>query len=113
MWQKAKLSDQRKRNRRKDLMKIKDITERSERWATPLGTLEEEAPVEDGVVVALSLQGASIIKLIVECPDGRYFGSISAPNIVYPLVVDFLRRNHGRKLREIMDAEIDLSAMVH
>jgi len=32
-------------------MKIKDITEWSERWSTPLGTLDAKAPVADGVIV--------------------------------------------------------------
>ena len=32
-------------------MKIKDITEWSERWSTPLGTLDANAPVADGVIV--------------------------------------------------------------
>ena len=61
-------------------------------------------PVADGVLVGLSLWGTSIIGLAVECSDGRYFGSIRASAPVYEHVLEFLKRNHGRKLREAMDA---------
>jgi hypothetical protein len=44
----------------------------------------------------------------VQCPDGKYFGSIRAPGLVYDQVLEFLKRNHERKLREVMDAEIDI-----
>ena len=64
-------------------MKLKDITHWSERWSTTLGTMDAHAPVADGVLVALSLWGTSIIGLAVQCPDGRYFGSIRAPSNVY------------------------------
>jgi hypothetical protein len=57
-------------------MKLKDITHSSERWSTPLGTMDAHALVADGVLVALSLWGTSIIGLAVQCPDGKYFGSI-------------------------------------
>lgn len=90
-------------------MKIKDITEWFARWATPLGALGAEALVADGVLVDLSLWGTSIINLVVECPDGKYFGSIRAPSNVYDRVLEFLKQNRGRKLREIMDAEVDIS----
>src|SRR5882724_11465435 len=91
-------------------MKIKDITEWSERWSTPLGTLDSTAPVADGVlVVGLSLWGTSIIGLAVQCPNGKYFASIRAPGNVYDHVLEFLKRNQGRKLREVIDAEIDIS----
>jgi hypothetical protein len=42
-------------------------------------------------------------------PDERYFGSIRAPGPVYDHVLEFLKRNHGWKLCEVMDAEIDIS----
>ena len=90
-------------------MKLKDITHWSERWSTPLGTMETNAPVADGVLIDLSLWGTSIIGLAVQCPDGKYFGSIRAPSNVYEHVLEFLKRNHGRKLREVLDAEIDIS----
>jgi hypothetical protein len=91
-------------------MKLKDITHWSERWSTPLGTMDAKAPVADGVLVDLSLWGTSIIGLAVQCPDGKYFGSLRAP--VYDHVLEFLKRNHGRKFREVMDAEIDISAVI-
>ena len=93
-------------------MKIKDITEWCERWSTPPGTMDANAPVLDGVLVDLSLWGTSIIGLAVQCPDGRYFGSIRAPGRVYDQVLEFLKRNHGRKLREVMDADIDISDVI-
>jgi hypothetical protein len=93
-------------------MKIKDIAHWSERWSTPLGTMDAHAPVADGVLVGLSLWGTSIIGLAVECPDGKYFGSLRAPSNVYDRVLEFLKRNHGRKLREVMDAEIDISELI-
>ena len=93
-------------------MKLKDITESSGRWSTPLGTMDAHTAVEDGVLVDLSLWGTSIIGLAVQCPDRRYFGSIRAPRQVYDHVLDFLKRNHGRKLREVMDAEIDISDVI-
>src|SRR6266550_7134135 len=64
-------------------MKIKDIAEWSARWSTPRGTLEANPAVADGVLVDLSLWGTSIIGLAVQCPDGRYFGLIRAPNNLY------------------------------
>jgi hypothetical protein len=53
-----------------------------------------------------------IIGLAVECPDGRYFGSIRAPGPVYAHVLEFLKQSHGRKLSEVMDAEIDISDVI-
>jgi hypothetical protein len=50
--------------------------------------------------------------LVVECPDGRYFGSLRATSNVYDQVLEFLKHNHGRKLREVMDAEIDISDVI-
>jgi hypothetical protein len=93
-------------------MKLKYITEWSERWSTPSGTMEANAPVADGVLVSLSLWGTSIIGLAVQCPNGRYFGSIRAPGPVYDHVLEFLKRNHGRKLREVMDTNIDISDVI-
>jgi hypothetical protein len=93
-------------------MKIRDITEWSERWSTPLGNTDANALVADGVLVGLSLWGTSIIGLAVQCPDGRYFGSIRAPGPVYDHVLEFLKRYHGRKLREVLDADIDISDVI-
>jgi hypothetical protein len=44
--------------------------------------------------------------------DGKYFGSIRAPSNVYDQVLEFLKRHHGRKLHEVMDAEIDISDVI-
>ena len=46
-------------------MKLKDITESSGRWSTPLGTMDAHAAVADGVLVDLSM-GTSIIGLAVQ-----------------------------------------------
>jgi hypothetical protein len=48
-------------------MKLKDITDWSGRWSTPLGTMDANAPVADGVLVGLNLWGTSFINLVVEC----------------------------------------------
>jgi hypothetical protein len=93
-------------------MKLKDITDWSPRWSTPLATMDANAPVADGVLVDLSLWVTSIIGLAVQCPDGKYFGSIRAPSNVYDHVLEFLKRNHGSKIREVMDAEIDISDVI-
>jgi hypothetical protein len=73
--------------------------------------MDANAPVADGVLVDLSLWGTSI-NLVVECPDGKYFGSLRAPGPVYAHVLEFLKRNHGRKLREVMNAEVDISDVI-
>jgi hypothetical protein len=93
-------------------MKLRDIIEWSVRWSTPSCTIDEDAPVGDGVLVDLSQWGTTTIGLAVQCPDGKYFGSIRAPGQVYDHVVEFLNRNQGRKLREVMDAEIDISNVI-
>jgi hypothetical protein len=62
-------------------MKIRDITEWSGRWSTHLGTMDAHPTVLDSALVGLSLLGRSIINLVVECADGRYFGSIRAPDL--------------------------------
>ena len=53
-----------------------------------------------------------IINLIVEYPDGRYFGSIRATSNVYDHVFEFLKRSHERELCEVVDAEIDISELI-
>jgi hypothetical protein len=92
-------------------VKLKDIGYWSERWSTPLGTMDAHVPV-DGVIVDSFLWGTTIIGLAVQCPDGRYFGSIRVTRDVYDRVLEFLRRNHGRKLREVIDGEIDISDVI-
>jgi len=94
------------------IVKFKDITESCRGWSTPLGTTEANPPIADGVLVGLNLWGTYIIGLAVECSDGRYFGSIRASAPVYDQVLEFLKRSHGRTLREVMDAEIDISDVI-
>jgi hypothetical protein len=71
-------------------MKLKATGHWSERWSTPLGTMDAHVPV-NGVIVELSLWGTTIIGLAVQCPDGRYFGSIRVQRYVYDRVLEFLR----------------------
>ena len=93
-------------------MKIKDITECSGRWSIPLGTMDAHAPVADGVLVGLTLWRTSIIGLAVQCTDGKYFSSIRVQRDIYNRVLAFLRQSHGRKLREVPDAETDISDVI-
>ena len=74
--------------------------------------MEANAPVADGVLVGLNLWGASVINLVVECADGKYFGSLRAPGPVFDHVLEFLKRNHGRKISEVIDAEVDISDVI-
>ena len=75
--------------------------------------MDANGAVEDGVLVDLSLWGTFILGLAVQCVDGKYFGSLRAPGNVYDQGLQFLNRNHGRKLCEVMDAEIDISDVIH
>jgi len=93
-------------------MKLKHIIEWSVRWSTPSGTMDEDAPVADGRLMYLSIGGTSVIGLAVQCSDGRYFGSIRAPGPIYDHVLELLKQNYGRRLREVMDAEIDISDVI-
>src|SRR5262249_54442231 len=77
-------------------MKLKDIGHWSERWATPRGTLDANAPVEDGVLVELSFWGTTIIGLAILCPDGKYFGSLRTTGNVYDRALEFLKQNRRR-----------------
>ena len=45
-------------------------------------------------------------------PGRTIFGSIRAPGPAYDHVLEFLKRNYGRKFREVMDAEIDISDVI-
>jgi hypothetical protein len=85
----------------------------SVRWSTHSCTMDEDAPVADGVLVDLSFWDTSIIGLAAQCPDGPCFGSIRAPGLVYDHVLELLKRHHGRKLREVMNADIDISDVIH
>jgi hypothetical protein len=59
-------------------MKLKDITEWSERWSTPLGTMDVPPTVADGVLVGLSLGNFdhkilswSVQREDISAPSGR------------------------------------------
>ena len=93
-------------------MKIKDITEWSERWSTPSGTMDANPLVADGVLVDPVSMGNVDHRSRGTMPNGKYFGSIRAPGPVYDQVLAFLKQNHGRKLGEVMDADIDISDVI-
>jgi hypothetical protein len=84
-------------------------TEWSGRWSITTGILEARRDVADGVLFDLSLWATSIIGLAVQCPEGKYFGLIRVPTNVYNQVLEFLKRNRGRKLREVKDGDVDIS----
>lgn len=69
------------------------------------------ALVADGVLVDLSLWGTSIMALRWRARTGHTSARsrLRAPEPVCDHVLDFLKRYHGRKLSEVMDAEIDIS----
>lgn len=72
-------------------MRFRDGIEWFVPWSTPSGTMKEDAPVADGVLVDLSLWGTSIIGLAVQRRDGKYFGSIKSPEPVYDHVLEFAK----------------------
>src|SRR4030095_12525884 len=84
-------------------------TEWSGRWSITTGILEARRDVADGVLFDLSLWATSTIGLAVQCPGGKYFGLIRVPTNVYNQVLEFLKRNRGRKLREVKDGDVDIS----
>jgi hypothetical protein len=84
-------------------------TEWSGRWSITTGIPEARRDVADGVLFDLSLWATSIIGLAVQCPEGKYFGLIRVPTNVYHQVLEFLKRNRGRKLREVKDGDVDIS----
>jgi hypothetical protein len=61
------------------------------------------------MLVRLNLWGTSVINLAIQCPEGKYFGLIRVPTNVYNQVLEFLKRNRGRKLREVKDGDVDIS----
>jgi hypothetical protein len=57
--------------------------------------------------------GTSNITLIVQCAEGPLLRPLRTPKRdAYPWVLDFLRRNKGRALREVIAAEIDFPETV-
>jgi hypothetical protein len=96
-------------------MKLKDAVVWPWRWSTPLGTIQEDAPVEDGVLADIRVWvGTFNITLVVECADGRYYGAVRTQwRKAYPWVLDFLRSNRGRMLRDVIDSEMNFSDTVH
>jgi hypothetical protein len=96
-------------------MKIKDAVVWPWRWSTPLGTMQENAPVDEGILIEARVwAGTFNITLIVQCADGRYYSALRALSREAHLwVLDFLRRNTGRRLRDVIDTEIDFPDTVH
>jgi hypothetical protein len=58
-------------------MKLKDAVIWPWRWSAPLGTITENAPVEDGVLGDIRVwEGTFNITLVFQCDDGRYYGAL-------------------------------------
>ena len=93
-------------------MKLKYLNESSARWVTPTGRLEPPDNIAEGVLVRLSAWSTFTIGVTVQCPDGKYVGSIRVAPDIYDRVLEFLRRHHGCRFSEVMDGEIDISDMV-
>ena len=89
-------------------MKLKDITQWPERWSAPFGTMEAHAPVAT-VCLSICLYGERRLSLSPCNAQTEDFGSLRASGPVYNHVLELLERNQGRNLREVMDAEIDIS----
>ena len=89
-------------------MKLKDIRQWSERWSAPFGTMEAHAPVAT-VCLSICLYGERRLSLSPCNAQTEDFGSLRASGPVYNHVLELLERNQGRNLREVMDAEIDIS----
>jgi hypothetical protein len=95
-------------------MKLKDAVVCAWRWSTPLATMQENAPVDDGILIEARVwAGTFNITLIVQCADGRYYGALRALSREAHLwVVDCLRRNTGRRLRDVAEKEMDFPEAV-
>lgn len=57
--------------------------------------------------------GTLNITMVVQCADRKYYGRSERGAATLPLVFDFLRRNRGRKLRDVIDKEMDFPETVH
>jgi hypothetical protein len=77
--------------------------------------MQENAPVDDGILIEARVwAGTFNITLIVQCADGRYYGSIRTPSReAYPWVLNFLRRNKVRRLRDVKAKVMDLCGTVN
>ncbi len=88
-------------------MKIRDAIMWPRHWTTPLGNETHDAPVDDGVLFDIrGWEDTSTIVLVVRCPSGKYYGTISTVPHHYETLVQFLSMNKKRKLREIKQSEI-------
>jgi hypothetical protein len=75
--------------------------------------MEANVPVADGVLVGLNLWGTTIINSRWNAKTESISARLGGSSNVYDHVLEFLQRNHGRKLCEVMDAEIDISDVIH
>jgi hypothetical protein len=96
-------------------MKVKHAIVGPWRWSTPVGTIEENVPVDDGILIEARVWvGAFNITLIVQCAEGRDYRALRAlSREAHLCVLDFLRRNKGRTLRDVIDREMDFPETVH
>ena len=89
-------------------MKLKDITQWPERWSAPFGTMEAHAPVATCACRSVSM-GNVDYRSRRAMLRRKISARIRASGPVYNHVLELLERNQGRNLREVMDAEIDIS----
>jgi hypothetical protein len=95
-------------------MKLHDVVAWPRRWLTPSGTEDHNASVLDGMLLDIRLwEGTSKITLVVQRTDGKYYGSIRTTRDVYPYLLEFLEKNKGRKLEDVLQAEITVAGWIH
>jgi hypothetical protein len=96
-------------------VKLKDAVVWQQFWATALANQDNKAVVEDGMLIENRVcAGTKNITLIVQCADGKYYGTIRVSRReVYPCVLEFPGRNRGRKLQDIMEKDIVFAETVH
>lgn len=70
------------------------------RWSAPSGTMDANAPVADGMLIDPSLWATTIIGLVCDAAtESIRLDQSAGPGL-------------RRKLREVMDAEIDISDVI-
>jgi hypothetical protein len=95
-------------------MKIKDIALWPSRWVSPTGFQEEDAPVGNGILIDFRFwEGGSNITLVVQCPEGKYYASLKTKQPVSPDLIRFLHKNKGRRLKEILRADLEPFPISH
>lgn len=88
-------------------MKIKDIALWPSRWVSPMGLQDERAPVGNGILIDFRFwEGGSNVTLVVQCPEGKYYASLKTKKPVSADLIRFLQKNKGRRLKDILRADL-------